>query len=160
MSLHGWLPNGGSALSPPTATTTAARYQGPLLLVAGLIPHGRHLPNTCGRQFSSEHTPRLGFRSHQFPASWSQGPLRSETAQAPTHHTCSLRAQPACCTAHLHELPAQDSRSPVDLYIVLSFRAETYARRATDKHTGTNPSKDQRRGLRLLSEPMAWIHLC
>ena len=92
------------------------RWQGPLLLVAGRVPHTRHLPNTCGRHCSSEHTPRLGFwshqfpascvawtttqrncpntiheghtprlgfGSHQFPASWSHGPLRSGTAQAP-----------------------------------------------------------------------------
>ena len=92
------------------------RWQGPLLLVAGHVPHGRHLPTTCGRHCYSEHTPRLGFWLHQipascvtwttpqrncpnpihhkhtprhgfgspqFPASWSHGPLRGGTAQAP-----------------------------------------------------------------------------
>ena len=67
--LHGWLLNGGRALPPTTATTTAVRWQGPILLVAGHLPHGRYLPTTCGRHCSSEHTPRLGFWSHQFPAS-------------------------------------------------------------------------------------------
>ena len=38
-----------------------------LLLVAGHVPHGRHLPTTCGRHCSSEHTSRLSFWSHQFP---------------------------------------------------------------------------------------------
>ena len=32
-------------------------------MVAGHVPHGRHLPSTCGRQCSAEHTPRLGFWS-------------------------------------------------------------------------------------------------
>ena len=67
--LHGWLLNGGSALPPPTATTIAVRWQGPRPLVAGHVPHGRHLLTTCGRHCSSEHSPRLGFWSHQFPAS-------------------------------------------------------------------------------------------
>ena len=104
----------------------------------------------CPNPIHQEHSPRLGFGSHQFPASWSHGPLRSGTAQAPTHQTCSLRAQPACCTAHFRELPAQAPRSPVDLCFFLRFKAEAYARRATDKHTGINSSKDQRRRLRLL----------
>ena len=42
-----------------------------LLLVAGSAPHRRHLPSTCGRHFSSEHTLRPGLWSHQFTASWS-----------------------------------------------------------------------------------------
>ena len=37
----------------------------------------------CPRLTHQGHTPRLGFWSHQFPASWSHGPLRSRTAQAP-----------------------------------------------------------------------------
>ena len=32
-------------------------------MVAEHVPHGRHLPTTCGRHCSSEHTPRLGFWS-------------------------------------------------------------------------------------------------
>ena len=60
----GWLLNGGSALPPTTATTAAVRWQGALLLlVAGHVSHGRHLPSTRGRHYSSEHTPRLGFWS-------------------------------------------------------------------------------------------------
>ena len=151
--LHGWLLNGGRALPPTTATTTAVRWQGPILLVAGHLPHGRYLPTTCGRHCSSEHTPRLGFWSHQFPAScvtWTtpqrncpnpihQGAHSSSrfwvasvsrqlvawttpqrNCPSSTHQACSLRAQPACCTAHLRELPAPASRSPVDLYF---FRA-------------------------------------
>ena len=43
-------------------------------------------------------------------------------------------------------------RQPVLCF--LRFAAEAYARRATDKHTGINPSKDHRRGLRLLREPI------
>ena len=41
---------------------------------------------------------------------------------SPTHQTCSLRAQPACCTAHLRELPAQAPRSPVDLHFAFALR--------------------------------------
>ena len=102
-----------------------------------------------------EHTPRLGFWPHQFPASWSHGPLRSGTAQAPTHQTCSLCTQPASCTAHLPELPAQDPRSSIYLYLCLRFEAEAYTRRATDNYTGTNFSRDHRRGLRLLRGPIS-----
>ena len=61
--LDGWLLNGGSALPPTTATTTAVRWQEPLLLVAGHVPHGRHHQTSCRRHCSSEHTPRLGFWS-------------------------------------------------------------------------------------------------
>ena len=61
--LLGWLLNGGSALPPTTATTIAVRWQGPLLLFAAHVPHGRHLPSTCGRLCSAEHTPRLDFWS-------------------------------------------------------------------------------------------------
>ena len=71
--LLGWILIGGSALPPTTATTTAVKWQRPLLLVAWHVPHGRHLPTTCGRHCSSEHTPRLGFG----PSCWSPG----------THHT-------------------------------------------------------------------------
>ena len=53
------------------------------VLVAGHAPHRRHLPSTCGRHCSSEHTSRPGFWSHQLPASWQYKPLRSGTAQAP-----------------------------------------------------------------------------
>ena len=35
---------------------------------------------------------------------------------SPTFETCLLRALPACCTAHLRELPAQAPRSAIDLY--------------------------------------------
>ena len=73
---------------------------------------------------------------------------------SPTHQIRSLRAQSACCTAHFRELPAQAPRSPVDLNFFLRFGAEAYARCATDKHTGINLSKDHRRGLRLLREPI------
>ena len=55
--------------------------------------------------------------------------------------------------AHLREPPAQVPR-PLTCTFVLLFRAEAYARRATDKHTRINPSKDHRRGLRLLREPI------
>ena len=61
--LLGWLLNGGSALPPTTATTTAVRWQGPLLLVSGRVPNGRYLPSTNERHCSAEHTPRLGFWS-------------------------------------------------------------------------------------------------
>ena len=61
--LLGWLLNGGSALPPTTATTTAVRWQGPLPLVAGYVPHGGHLPSTCGRHCSAEHIPRHEFWS-------------------------------------------------------------------------------------------------
>ena len=42
-------------------------------------------------------------------------------------------------------------RRPV---LFFALGAEAYARRATDKHTGINPSNDHRRGLRLLREPI------
>ena len=43
----GWHLSEGSALPPATAPTTAARWQGRLLLVAGHLPHGRQLRTTC-----------------------------------------------------------------------------------------------------------------
>ena len=55
---------------------------------------------------------------------------------------------------HLHKLPAQAPRSAIDLYVFLRFGALRHARRATDKHTGMNPSNDHQRGLRLLREPI------
>ena len=67
------LLNEGSALPSSTATTTAVRWEGPLLLVAGHIPHGRHLPSSCGRHCSAS---TLLF-SDFGPSSWSLG----------THHT-------------------------------------------------------------------------
>ena len=83
--LHGWLFTGASALPPPTVTTTSARWQGPLLLITGQVPHGRHFPTSCGRHCPSEHTSRLAFWSYQFSASCSttNEPLRGGTAQAP-----------------------------------------------------------------------------
>ena len=57
----GWHLNGESALPSPTATATTARRQGPLLLIAGHVPHRRLLQTTCTRQCSSEHAPFLSF---------------------------------------------------------------------------------------------------
>ena len=72
MFLLGWLLIRGSALPPTAATTTAVRWQGPLLLVAGHVPHARHLPIACGRHYcSSEHVSAFN------PSCWSLG----------THHT-------------------------------------------------------------------------
>ena len=78
----GWHLNGGSALSPPTATTAASRRQGPLLLVAEHVPHGRQLQTTCVRHCFSEHAPGLGFLDAPVPRHLlhSSGP-----AQAPPH---------------------------------------------------------------------------
>ena len=59
---------------------TAVIWQGALLLVTGHVRHGRHLPTTCGRHCSSEHTPGFDVWPHQFPTSWSHRPLRSGTA--------------------------------------------------------------------------------
>ena len=125
-----------------------------LLLVAGHAPHRRHLPSTCGRHCSSEHTPRPGFWSHQVPASWQYKPLCSGTAQAPP---ISL----VCFTLRQHvaqHISASCQHKPQvrpSTCTIFAFRGfEAYARRATDKHTGINPSNDHRRGLRLLREPI------
>ena len=81
--LHGWLLNGGPS---PTATTATMRWQGPHLLIAGHAPHGRHLPTTCGLHCSPEHTPRLGFWSHQIPASCVTWTTPQRNCPSPTHH--------------------------------------------------------------------------
>ena len=68
------------------------RWQGPFLLVTGHVPRGRHLPTTCGRHCSSEQTPRLGFWSHQFPASCVISTTPQRNCPIPTHpeHTPRL----------------------------------------------------------------------
>ena len=82
---------------------------------------------------------------------------------SPTHQTCSLRAQPACCTLPASRCitctsPRAASTSPKiarrPVLVFLLFGAEGYARRATDKHVGIIPSRDQRQGVRLLREPI------
>ena len=71
------------------------------------------------------------------------------------YHTCLLRALPACCTAYVRDLPAQAPRSDIDLYFFFAlWGSEAYARHSTDKHTGSNRSKDLPRGLRLLRKPI------
>ena len=105
----------------------------------------------AGRHCSSDHTPCLGFWSHQFPARWSKITLQ-RNCPSPTHQSCLVRALPACCTAHLRELPVQAPWSAIDLYFFAFGNSEAYARHATDKHTRINPSNDHRRGLRLLGE--------
>ena len=80
-----------------TTRTTPSKYVRTTLLCGALSsswilvpPVGRWARITqmtpsesCGRHCSSEHTPRPGFWSHQFAASWQYKPLRSGTAQAP-----------------------------------------------------------------------------
>ena len=153
MFFHGFLLNGGSAYPPLTATTAEVIWLGLLLLVTGHVPHGRHLSTTCGRYCSSEPTPRLAFWSHHSPASCVTWATSQRSFQSATHRTCSLRARPACCTAHLRELPTQDPRSPVDLQVFfLRFGGEAYARCVADEHGGIYLSRDKRLGLRLLRE--------
>ena len=92
--------------------------------------------------------------SHQFPASWSHGPLRSGPAQAP-----SIRLVRSALSQHvaLH-ISASCQHKPQDrpstCTSFLRFGAEAYTRRATDKHAAVNLLRDQRRGLRLLREPI------
>ena len=78
---------------------------------------------------------------------------------SPTHLTCLLRAQSACCTppasrSIICTSPLAASTSPTiacrPAPFFLRLGAEVYVRRVTDKHTGINPSSDQWRGLRLL----------
>ena len=68
------------------------RWQAPFLLVAGHVPHGRHLPTTFGRHCSLKHTPRLGFWSHQFPASCVTWTTPQRNCPSPIHqeHTPRL----------------------------------------------------------------------
>ena len=132
----------------------SSEMAGAFLLVVGHVPHGRHLPTTCERHCYSEHTPRPGFWSHQFPASWQYKPLRSGTAQAPPIRlVCSALCQHVAqhISASCQHKP-QDRPSTCTLFAVRG--SEAYARHATDKHTGISPSNDHRRGLRLLREPI------
>ena len=88
------------------------------------------------------------------PPAVSYGPLRSGTAQAPPIRlVCSALSQHVAqhISASCQYKP-QDRPSNYPLF--LRFGAEVYARHATDKHTGINPSKDHRQGLPLLREPI------
>ena len=66
-------------------------------------------------------------------------PVRSALSQHVALHTSASCLQ-----------KPQDRSSTYTFF--LCFGAEAYARRATDNHTGINPWRDQRRGLRLLVE--------
>ena len=85
----------------------------------------------------------------------SRRPLRSGAAQAlPVRFVCSALGQHvALHISASYEHKPQD-RSSTLAFVFLRFGVEAYARRATDKHTGVNPSKDHRWGLRLLREPI------
>ena len=130
--------------------------------MAGALPVGRRARTTRTTLSNSVRTTLL-FGAH----SWSRIlvasvprqfvshiPLRSGTAQAPPITLiCSALSQ------HIvMHIPASCQHKPQDrpstCAFFLRFGAEAYARRATDKHTGINPSKDHRRGLRLLREPI------
>ena len=163
------------------------RWQGPLLLVAGHLPHRRHF------QLRADDTalPSTFFVSAIGPSCWSPathhtddnfrvraddialrstllasafGPTSSPTAgniyhsaaELPEPHPSDLLAPRSAsmlhCTSPLvASTSPKNGRRPV---LCFAFGAETYARRATDKHTGINPSNDHRRGLRLLREPI------
>ena len=80
-------------------------------------------------------------------------PPRSGTAQAPPiRFVCSALSQHVA-----QHISASCQHKPQDRPSTCTFFAfrgsEAYARRATDKHSGINPSNDHRRGLRLLREP-------
>ena len=165
--LLGWHLHGGSALPPTTATITAARRQGPLLLVAGHVPHGRQLQTTCRRRCSSEHASRLGFlvalALRQLP--------RSSAASRPKPHPPNLFTPRSASLLHpasqalgncLHS-SASSQHKPLDRPSTCTFFAiwgvEAYAR-AKDRHIGINTSSDQQRRHRLLTAPTDCVHLC
>ena len=77
-------------------------------MVAGHVPNGRHLSATCGRYCSSEHTPRLGFWSHQFPASCVTWTTPQRRCPNPIHkeHTCRVGFGS-------HQFPASWSHGPL-----------------------------------------------
>ena len=81
-------------------------------------------------------------------------PLRSGTAQAPPIRlVCSALCQHIAqrISANCQHKP---QKRPSTSTFFLRFGALRYARRATDKHIGIDPSNDHRRGLRLLREPI------
>ena len=82
-------------------------------------------------------------------------PLRSGTARAPPIRlVCSMLCQHVAqhISASCQHKP-QD-RPSICTFLFALWGSEAYARHATDKHTGINPSNDLGRGLRLLREPI------
>ena len=77
-------------------------------------------------------------------------------AELPKHRPSELFAPCSanmlhCTSPRVASTSPKICRRPV---FFLRSGAEAYARRATDKHTGINPSNDHRQGLRLLREPI------
>ena len=77
-------------------------------------------------------------------------------AELPKPHLSDLIALRSASMLHSTSMRAASTSPKIDRRPLLFFRfgAEAHARRATDKCTGINPSKDHRRGLRLLREPI------
>ena len=78
-------------------------------------------------------------------------------AELPNPHPSDLFAPRSdsmlhCTSPRAASTSPKIARRPV--LCCLRFGAEAYARRVTDKHTGINPLKVHRRGLRLLKEPI------
>ena len=154
----GWHLNRGSALPPPTATATAARGQGPLLLVAGHVAHGR-----C----SQEHALRLRFLvacsqpvvSQQLRSGLAQSPPTRLFRSALSQHVAPCQPRAAESPAHLREQPAQAPRSPVDVSFFLCLGGSGTSAHTKDKHTGIitleTPLAERQIGLRtpLQTEP-------
>ena len=89
------------------------------------------------------------------------GHMDHSAAKLPMPHPSDLFAPRSASILHFTS-PRAASTSPKfvrqPVLFFLRFGAEAYARDATDKHTGMNPSRDQRRGLRLLREPIGGLH--
>ena len=84
------------------------------------------------------------------------GHIDHSASELPKPHSSDLFAPRSasmlhCTSPRVASTSPKIGRRPV---LFLRFGAEAYARRATDKHSGINPSNDHRRGLRLLGEPI------
>ena len=77
--------------------------------------------------------------------------------ELPEPHPSDLFAPRSASMLHSTSPRVASTNPKIGHRLVLFFAfwgSEAYARHATDKHTGINPSNDLRRGLRLLREPI------
>ena len=113
------------------------RWQGPHLLVAGHVPHGRHLPTTCGRLlFGAHSSSRLLVASVPLQLCY----IDHSAVELPTPHPSNLFSPRSASMLHRASPRAASTTTKIARRLVYSCRvgAEAYARRATDKHTGIN----------------------
>ena len=139
-----------------TTLLFGAQFSSRLLVASGSPPAVLHGPLASGTAQTPFVRSTLLVSALGRISSPPAGRTDHSAAELPKPHPSDLLAQPACCTAHFRELPAQASRSPVDLYFFLRFGTEAYicTTRHGQEHTGINLARDQRHGLSLLREPI------